>query len=84
MSDKLEIPRLRVKKDWHVGLKQDPVDRSHPDVHDDQLVQEAVMDSIAREYFPLTFAFYSRFVSFYYSCLFMICATKLPPAYVIF
>ncbi|XP_055807363.1 protein DEFECTIVE IN EXINE FORMATION 1-like isoform X2 [Solanum dulcamara] len=48
MSDKLEIPRLRVKKDWHVGLKQDPVDRSHPDVHDDQLVQEAVMDSIAR------------------------------------
>ncbi|XP_016553430.1 protein DEFECTIVE IN EXINE FORMATION 1 isoform X2 [Capsicum annuum] len=48
MSDKLEIPRLKVKKDWHVGLKQDPVDRSHPDVHDDQLVQEAVMDSLAR------------------------------------
>ncbi|CAN4109706.1 unnamed protein product [Withania somnifera] len=48
MSDKLEIPRLRVKKDWHVGLKQDPVDRSHPDVHDDQLLQEAVMDPIAR------------------------------------
>lgn len=57
MSDKLEIPRLRVKKDWHVGLKQDPVDRSHPDVHDDQLVQEAVMDSIAREYFPLYICF---------------------------
>ncbi|XP_010312300.1 protein DEFECTIVE IN EXINE FORMATION 1-like isoform X2 [Solanum lycopersicum] len=48
MSDKLEIPRLRVKKDWHVGLKQDPVDRSHPDVHDDQLIQEPVMDSAAR------------------------------------
>ncbi|XP_016491841.2 protein DEFECTIVE IN EXINE FORMATION 1 isoform X2 [Nicotiana tabacum] len=48
MSDKLEIPRLRVKKDWHVGLNLDPVDRSHPDVHDDQLIQEAVKDSIAR------------------------------------
>lgn len=57
MSDKLEIPRLRVKKDWHVGLKQDPVDRSHPDVHDDQLVQEAVMDSIASEYYPFTLLF---------------------------
>ncbi|KAK4418972.1 protein DEFECTIVE IN EXINE FORMATION 1 [Sesamum alatum] len=46
MSDKLEIPRLRVKKDWHVGLHPDPVDRSHPDVHDDQLIQEALMDSL--------------------------------------
>lgn len=63
MSDKLEIPRLRVKKDWHVGLKQDPVDRSHPDVHDDQLIQEPVMDSAASEYYPLTFAFHSHFVS---------------------
>ncbi|XP_016462552.2 protein DEFECTIVE IN EXINE FORMATION 1-like [Nicotiana tabacum] len=48
MSDKLEIPRLRVKKDWHVGLNPDPVDRSHPDVRDNQLIQEAVKDSIAR------------------------------------
>ncbi|KAF5953666.1 hypothetical protein HYC85_006522 [Camellia sinensis] len=46
MSDKLEIPRLKVKKDWHVGLRADPVDRSHPDVHDESLVQEAVMNSI--------------------------------------
>ncbi|KAL7095458.1 hypothetical protein ACP275_10G025300 [Erythranthe tilingii] len=47
MSDKLEIPRLRVKKDWHVGLHPDPVDRSHPDVHDDQLIEEALMNSVA-------------------------------------
>lgn len=45
MSDKLEIPRLKVKKDWYVGLHTDPVDRSHPDVHDDQLIQEARMES---------------------------------------
>ncbi|GAB4833949.1 Protein DEFTIVE IN EXINE FORMATION 1 [Ancistrocladus abbreviatus] len=41
MSDKLVIPRRRVLKDWHVGLHSDPVDRSHPDVKDDLLVQEA-------------------------------------------
>uniref|UniRef100_A0A5B7BQS9 DEX1 C-terminal domain-containing protein n=1 Tax=Davidia involucrata TaxID=16924 RepID=A0A5B7BQS9_DAVIN len=46
MSDKLEIPRLRVKKDWYVGLHPDPVDRSHPDVHDDLLIQEAVTQSM--------------------------------------
>ncbi|XP_059667914.1 protein DEFECTIVE IN EXINE FORMATION 1 isoform X2 [Cornus florida] len=46
MSDKLEVPRLRVKKDWYVGLHPDPVDRSHPDVHDDRLIQEAVINSI--------------------------------------
>lgn len=49
MSDKLEIPRRKVLKNWHVGLKPDPVDRSHPDVHDDQLVQEAtVMNSASQ------------------------------------
>ncbi|XP_061954944.1 protein DEFECTIVE IN EXINE FORMATION 1-like isoform X1 [Populus nigra] len=41
MTDKLEVPRRRVKKNWYVGLDPDPVDRSHPDVHDDQLVLEA-------------------------------------------
>ena len=49
MSDKLQIPRLRVKKDWHVGLHPDPVDRSHPDVHDDLLIQEAIMNSMPRK-----------------------------------
>ncbi|RRT82160.1 hypothetical protein B296_00000974 [Ensete ventricosum] len=39
--DKLEVPRRRVRKNWYVGLHPDPVDRSHPDVHDDLLVEEA-------------------------------------------
>ncbi|KAG6437112.1 hypothetical protein SASPL_102022 [Salvia splendens] len=46
MSDKLEIPRLKVKKDWHIGLLPDPADRSHPDVDDDQLIHEALVDSL--------------------------------------
>ncbi|KAI3676307.1 hypothetical protein L1987_85913 [Smallanthus sonchifolius] len=46
MSDKLEVPRLKAKKDWYVGLHPEPVDHSHPDVHDDLLIQEAVMHSI--------------------------------------
>lgn len=41
MTDKLEVPRRKVRKDWYVGLNPDPVDRSRPDVHDDELVQEA-------------------------------------------
>lgn len=41
MSDKLEVPRLKVHKNWYVGLQTDPVDRSHPDVHDETLIQEA-------------------------------------------
>lgn len=42
MSDKLEVPRLRVHKDWYVGLGKDHADRAHPDVHDDALIQEAI------------------------------------------
>uniref|UniRef100_A0A2P2JQE4 Uncharacterized protein LOC105116623 isoform X1 n=2 Tax=Rhizophora mucronata TaxID=61149 RepID=A0A2P2JQE4_RHIMU len=41
MIEKLEVPRRKVRKDWYVGLDPDPVDRSHPDVHDDQLISEA-------------------------------------------
>ncbi|CAN6992232.1 unnamed protein product [Brassica rapa subsp. trilocularis] len=41
MSDKLVVPRRKVNKNWHVGLNPDPVDRSHPDVHDELLVHEA-------------------------------------------
>lgn len=41
MSDKLVVPRRRVRKNWYEGLNPDPVDRSHPDVDDPQLVQEA-------------------------------------------
>lgn len=53
MSDKLEVPRRKVHKNWHVGLNPDPVDRSHPDVHDDLLVQEAKeMKSSTTRKFP--------------------------------
>lgn len=41
MVDKLIVPRRKVKKNWYVGLDPDPVDRSHPDVHDDQIILEA-------------------------------------------
>lgn len=41
MVDKLEVPRRKVRKNWYVGLHPDIVDRSHPDVHDDLLVQNA-------------------------------------------
>ena len=39
--DKLEVPRRKVRKDWYVGLNPDPVDRSHPDVHDSSIAKEA-------------------------------------------
>ncbi|KAM7270801.1 hypothetical protein ACFE04_030015 [Oxalis oulophora] len=41
MTDKLVVPRLKVRKDWYAGLNPDPIDRSHPDVHDDELIHEA-------------------------------------------
>ena len=51
MSDKLVVPRRKVLKNWHVGLNSDPVDRSHPDVHDDQLIQEAtITKSMSRKF----------------------------------
>lgn len=49
MSDKLEIPRLRVKKDWYVGLYPDHADRSHPNVNDEQLVQDALVGSLHQQ-----------------------------------
>ncbi|XP_006848088.2 protein DEFECTIVE IN EXINE FORMATION 1 [Amborella trichopoda] len=41
MTEKLEIPRRKVRKDWYVGLHPDIADRSQPDVHDEALVQDA-------------------------------------------
>lgn len=43
MSEKLVVPRRKVRKDWYAGLDSDPVDRSHPDVQDEQLLQEATI-----------------------------------------
>jgi len=31
---KLTLPRLRVRRDWYVGLDPEPIDHSHPDVGD--------------------------------------------------
>lgn len=54
MTDKLEIPRRRVRKNWYVSLNPDPVDRSYPDVQDEQLVREATKTkSISRKYISL-------------------------------
>ncbi|XP_030479712.1 protein DEFECTIVE IN EXINE FORMATION 1 [Cannabis sativa] len=44
MVDKLVVPRRKVKKNWYVGLDPEPVDRSHPDVHDDQIVLESELE----------------------------------------
>ncbi|XP_042491496.1 protein DEFECTIVE IN EXINE FORMATION 1-like isoform X2 [Macadamia integrifolia] len=41
MTEKLEVPRRKVRKDWYVDLHSDPVDRSHPDVDDKLLIQKA-------------------------------------------
>lgn len=64
MTDKLEVPRRRVRKDWYVGLHPDPVDRSHPDVQDDLLVQEAAkMNAMNRMLFPS----FNYFIPCYFS-----------------
>lgn len=44
MMDKLEVPRRKVRKDWHVGLNPDPVDRSHPDVHDSSIAKKTASE----------------------------------------
>uniref|UniRef100_J3LUC1 DEX1 C-terminal domain-containing protein n=2 Tax=Oryza brachyantha TaxID=4533 RepID=J3LUC1_ORYBR len=44
MMDKLEVPRRKVRKDWYVGLNPDPVDRSHPDVHDSSIAKKAASE----------------------------------------
>lgn len=44
---KLELPRLRVRKDWYVGLAPDPVDHSRPDAGGDYKAD--IDDQIARQ-----------------------------------
>lgn len=41
MTEKLEVPRRKIRKNWYAGLHPDPVDRTHPDVHDEAIVHEA-------------------------------------------
>ncbi|KAL5217736.1 hypothetical protein ABZP36_018420 [Zizania latifolia] len=44
MMDKLEVLRRKVHRDWYVGLNPDPVDRSHPDVHDNSIAKKAASE----------------------------------------
>ena len=37
MTEKLIVPRRRVRKDWYEGLDPNHTDRTHNDVHDDSL-----------------------------------------------
>lgn len=39
MPQTLYIPKLRVKKDWHVGVNPDPTDHRHPDVGDGNIFE---------------------------------------------
>lgn len=48
MVDKLVVPRRKVKKNWYGGLHPDHVDRTHPDVHDDSLVMEAMKSTLRK------------------------------------
>ena len=34
MFERIAVGPLRVHKDWHVGLRDDPIDHDHPDVGD--------------------------------------------------
>jgi hypothetical protein len=40
LQERLTVPRLRVRRDWHVGLNMDHVDHSHPDVSDPGISKE--------------------------------------------
>lgn len=42
MTEKLTLPRERVRKDWYVGVKTDHADRSHSDVDDKGLTEETL------------------------------------------
>lgn len=62
MVDKLIVPRRKIKKNWYVGLDPDPADRSHPDVQDDQLSQDAAnAKSTLRKSHPLSIKLYILF-----------------------
>ena len=73
MSDKLVVPRRKVNKNWHVGLNPDPVDRSHPDVHDEQLVQEAMEMKSAT---TRKFVYHIEFRHQFYSLLLKLCPSS--------
>ena len=45
MTEKLTLPRERVRKNWYVGVKTDHADRSHSDVDDKGLTEETLNHS---------------------------------------
>ncbi|KAI4324423.1 hypothetical protein MLD38_029915 [Melastoma candidum] len=42
MTDKLQVPRRKIRKNWYVGLNPDSADSSRADFHDKQLVKDSV------------------------------------------
>lgn len=48
LIERLYIPRLRVKKNWYVGLNPDPIDHSHPDVGKADAAAHDLLDHAAR------------------------------------
>lgn len=43
MMHSMSVPPLRVRRNWFVGIKPDPVDHSHLDVNNGQVVSECVV-----------------------------------------
>lgn len=50
MTEKLVLPRERIRKDWYVGIEKDHADRSRPDVHDDSLIAESLSRSSSNDH----------------------------------
>lgn len=70
MVDKLVVPRRKVKRNWYVGLNSDPVDRSHPDVDDKQIILEAEKEKLVpRKLYPHSELLY--IYSSFFLCIFV-------------
>lgn len=50
VTEKLVLPRERVRKDWHVGVEKDHADRAHPDVKDEGLIAESLSRSSSNDH----------------------------------
>ena len=51
LSSHMQVPRLKVRRDWFKGLKADPIDHSHPDVGNQPDAETGDMrpEQVARE-----------------------------------
>ena len=43
LNERLAVPRLRVRKDWYLGLSEDPISHDHPDAGDKQDAEAAFL-----------------------------------------